>query len=188
MGVSEPHGTTSEKSDSDPSSARFLARTSHRRTAGRLHGYVERADVIIARARPRLDHLCALSLFGGAATCSLDGLDPTLGRSLFVSIRHDCVAVVPRVALGFSALKAFIVVNRQTRKILAEFETREEAEAFRDGLIIARATGKSPLSIRSTLGDCNDQEAGAAGRAEKRGHAGPPLRGKRRRGPRRPGS
>jgi hypothetical protein len=129
-----------------------------------------------------------LSRFGGAATCSLDGLDPTLGRSLFVSIRHDCVAVVPRVALGFSALKAFIVVNRQTRKILAEFETREEAEAFRDGLVSARATGKSPLSIRSTLGDCNDQEAGAARRAEKRGHTGPPLRGKQRRGPRRPGS
>ena len=114
--------------------------------------------------------------------------DPTLGRSLFVSIRRDCVAVVPRVALGFSALKAFIVVNRQTRKILAEFETREEAEAFRDGLISARATGKSPLSIRSTLGDWNDQEAGAARRAEKRGHTGPPLRGKQRRGPRRPGS
>ncbi|SRR6266487_2030998 len=122
------------------------------------------------------------------ATCSLDGPDPTLGRSPFVSIRLDCVAVVPRVALGFSALKAFIVVNRQTRKILAEFETREEAEAFRDGLISARATGKSPLSIRSTLGDGNDQEAGAARRTEKRGRTGHPLRGKRRRGPRRPGS
>jgi hypothetical protein len=67
-------------------------------------------------------------------------------------------------------LKAFIVVNRQTRKILAEFETREEAEAFRDGLISARATGKSPLSIRSTLGDRNDREARAARRAEKGGH------------------
>jgi predicted ATPase len=95
---------------------------------------------------------------------------------------------VPRVAQGFSALKAFIVVNRQTRKILAEFETREEAEAFRDGLISARVTGKSPLSIRSTLGDRNDQEAGAARRAEKRGHTAHHLRGEQRRGPRRPGS
>jgi hypothetical protein len=40
-------------------------------------------------------------------------------------------------------LKAFIVVHRQTRKILGEFETREEAEAFRDGLISARANGKA---------------------------------------------
>jgi hypothetical protein len=30
-------------------------------------------------------------------------------------------------------LKDFIVVNRLTRKIVAEFGTREEAEAFRDG-------------------------------------------------------
>src|SRR5512133_2631185 len=41
------------------------------------------------------------------------------------------------VALGgtatLSAVKAFIIVNRRTRKIVAEFETREEAEAFRDG-------------------------------------------------------
>jgi len=75
-------------------------------------------------------------------------------------------------------LKAFIVVNRQTRKILAEFETREEAEAFRDGLIGAQANGKSQLSIRSTLGERNDQEAGAAHRADKRGRAAHPLRRK----------
>jgi len=85
-------------------------------------------------------------------------------------------------------LKAFIVVNRQTRKILAEFETREEAEAFRDGLIGAQANGKSHLSIRSTLGDRNDQEAGAADRADKRGRTAHPLRRKHRRGPRPPGS
>ena len=91
-----------------------------------------------------------------------------------------------RAALApeLSALKAFIVVNRQTRKVLAEFETREEAEAFRDGLISARATGKTPLSIRSTLGGRNDEEAGAAHRAEKRGHTAHPLRRKQRRGPR----
>src|SRR6266508_1346231 len=97
-------------------------------------------------------------------------------------------AIVPRPPPELSALKAFIVVHRQTRKILAEFETREEAEAFRDGLISTHATGKSPLSIRSTLGDRNDQEAGAAHRAEKREHTAHPLRGTQRRGPRRPGS
>jgi hypothetical protein len=60
-------------------------------------------------------------------------------------------------------LKAFIVVDRRTRKIVAEFGTREEAEAFRDGLISAQANGKSDLSIRSTLGGLSDQEAGARG-------------------------
>jgi hypothetical protein len=35
-------------------------------------------------------------------------------------------------------LKDFIVVNRLTRKMVAEFGTREEAEAFRDGLINAQ--------------------------------------------------
>jgi hypothetical protein len=37
---------------------------------------------------------------------------------------------VPRVAPGFSALKAFIVVNRQTRKILAEFATARKLKLF----------------------------------------------------------
>jgi hypothetical protein len=55
-------------------------------------------------------------------------------------------------------LKPFIVVNRQTRKIVAEFESREEAGAFRDGLINAQATAQSLLSIRSTLGDRNDRK------------------------------
>ena len=58
-------------------------------------------------------------------------------------------------------MKRFIVVNRQTRKIIAEFETREEAEAFRDGLIGARASWKSRLSIRSTLGDRGNEQAAA---------------------------
>jgi hypothetical protein len=66
-------------------------------------------------------------------------------------------------------LKDFIVVNRLTRKIVAEFGTREEAEAFRDGLISAQANGKNDLSIKSTLADSTDQRAGAAQRAEKRG-------------------
>jgi hypothetical protein len=65
---------------------------------------------------------------------------------------------VPRSPPEFSALKAFIVVNRRTRKIVAEFETREEAEAFRDGLISAQANGKSDLSIRSTPGDRTDRK------------------------------
>jgi hypothetical protein len=41
----------------------------------------------------------------------------------------------------FSALKAFIVVNRRTRKIVAEFETREEAEAFRDRRSVRKRMG-----------------------------------------------
>jgi len=109
MGVSEPDGTTSEKSDSDPSSARSLARTSHRRTAGRLHGYVERADVIIARARPRLDHLRTLSLFGGTATRPLfDPLrlrgqserqdDP--GRRRLLLLREGALVPVEVAAFG----------------------------------------------------------------------------------------
>jgi hypothetical protein len=85
------------------------------------------------------------------------------------------------------ALKAFIVVNRRTRKIVAEFGTREEAEAFRDGLISAQANGKSDLSIRSTLGESTDQDARAAQRAEKRGRTAHPLRPKQSRGPSRPG-
>jgi hypothetical protein len=86
-----------------------------------------------------------------------------------------------------SALKAFIVVDRRTRKIVAEFGTREEAEAFRDGLISSQANGKSDLSIRSTLGDSTDQEAGAAQRAEKPRRTAHPLRRKQRRRPRRTG-
>jgi hypothetical protein len=58
-------------------------------------------------------------------------------------------------------LKAFIVVNRRTRKIVAEFGTREEAEAFRDGLITAQANGKSDLSIRSTLAASTDRGSGS---------------------------
>jgi len=75
-------------------------------------------------------------------------------------------------------LKAFIVVNRRTRKIVAEFGTREEAEAFRDGLISAQANRKVDLSIRSTLGDSTHQEAGAAQRAEKRRRTTHPRRRK----------
>jgi hypothetical protein len=86
------------------------------------------------------------------------------------------------------ALKPFIVVNRQTPQILAEFETREEAEAFRDGLSSARTNGKGNLSIRSTHADRNDQEAGATDRADKRGHTARPVRKKQRRRPRRSGS
>jgi hypothetical protein len=86
----------------------------------------------------------------------------------------------------FGVLKDFIVVNRLTRKIVAEFGTREEAEAFRDGLISAQANGKNDLSIRSTLADSTDQRAGAAQRAEKRRRTARP-RQKQRRGPRRPG-
>lgn len=86
-----------------------------------------------------------------------------------------------------SALKAFIVVNRRTRKIVAEFGTREEAEAFRDGLISTQANGKGDLSIRSTLRDSTDEEAGAAQRAEKRRRTAHPLRRKQRRRPRRTG-
>jgi hypothetical protein len=84
-------------------------------------------------------------------------------------------------------LKAFIVVDRRTRKIVAEFATREEAEAFRDGQIGTQANGKSDLSIRSTLADSTDQEAGAAQRAEKRRRTAHPLRRKQRRRPRRTG-
>jgi hypothetical protein len=86
------------------------------------------------------------------------------------------------------ALKPFIVLNRQTRKILAEFETREEAEAFRDGLSSARTNGNSDLSIRSTPGDRNDRKAGATNRPNKRGQTAHPVRKKQRRGPRRPSS
>ncbi len=100
----------------------------------------------------------------------------------------DRAAVVPRVTREFSALKPFIVVNRQTHKIVAEFETREEAEAFRDGLISAQANGKSRLSIRSTLGARNDQEAGVAQRADGRERPAHPVRRRQRRGPRRAGS
>jgi hypothetical protein len=82
-------------------------------------------------------------------------------------------------------LKPFIVVDRQTRKILAEFETREEAEAFRDGLSGARTNGKSDLSIRSTLGDRNEKDAAAT---HRRRHTAQPVRRRQRRRPRGLGS
>jgi hypothetical protein len=109
---------------------------------------------------------------------------PTLGRPSWLASEVGSLVGSPRES---GALKDFIVVNRLTRKIVAEFGTREEAEAFRDGLISAQPNGKSDLSIRSTLGDSTDQEAGAAQRAEKRGRTPHPLRRKQSRGPRRPG-
>jgi hypothetical protein len=104
--------------------------------------------------------------------------------SFLVSIKDSEFAGLPP---EFGVLKDFIVVNRLTRKIVAEFGTREEAEAFRDGLISAQANGKNDLSIRSTLADSTDQRVGAAQRAEKRRRTARPRRRKQRRGPRRPG-
>ena len=83
-------------------------------------------------------------------------------------------------------MKRFIVVNRQTRQILAEFESREEAEAFRDGRVSAHANGKGYLSIRSTLGERDNPQARAVDSADKRGRTAQPLRRKQRRAPRRP--
>src|SRR5947207_1309165 len=79
--------------------------------------------------------------------------------------RAAAVPAQPRV----QPVKPFIVVNRETRKILAEFETREEAAAFRDGLAGGQANGKRALSIRSTLDGRGNQEAGAVDRADRRG-------------------
>jgi hypothetical protein len=108
---------------------------------------------------------------------------PRVELPLLVNIKDsEFAGLLPE----FGVLKDFIVVNRLTRKIVAEFGTREEAEAFRDGLISAQANGKNDLSIRSTRADSTDQRAGAAQRAEKRRRTARPSQ-RQRRGPRRPG-
>jgi alkylated DNA nucleotide flippase Atl1 len=140
----------------------------------------------VSQARNEVDtkrHQNLASPFGGTATRSFVGVDPTLGRPSWLASSVGSLMGQPPES---SDLKAFIVVNRRTRKIVAEFGTREEAEAFRDGLISAQANGKSDLSIRSTLRESTDQEAGAAQRAEKRGRTAHPLRRKQSRGPGRP--
>jgi hypothetical protein len=66
-------------------------------------------------------------------------------------------------------MEPFIIVDRKTRKILARFETREEAEAFRGGLIAADPKAESNLSIRGPLGDQHEPARRAARKSHKRG-------------------
>jgi hypothetical protein len=66
-------------------------------------------------------------------------------------------------------MEPFIVVDRKTRKILARFETREEAEAFRGGRIAADPKAKSTLSIRGPFADQHEPARRAARKSRKRG-------------------
>jgi hypothetical protein len=70
----------------------------------------------------------------------------------------------------------FIIVDRKTRKILARFETREEAEAFRGGLIAADPKAESNLSIRGPFGHQHEPARRAARKPDQRGRP-PRLRG-----------
>ncbi len=66
-------------------------------------------------------------------------------------------------------MERFIVVDRETRKILARFETREEAEAFRGGLIAADPKAEGNLSIREPFADQHEPARRAARKSHQRG-------------------
>jgi len=71
-------------------------------------------------------------------------------------------------------MESFIIVNRRTRKILARFESREEAEAFCAGLITTDPTAESYLSVRKPFGDQKDPSGGAARKTRQATYAPPP--------------
>jgi hypothetical protein len=68
-------------------------------------------------------------------------------------------------------MKAFIVVNRKTRKILARFESREEAEAFRAGLMTAEPKDGRNLGVRGLLEGHREPARRGAGKSPGRRRA-----------------
>jgi hypothetical protein len=83
------------------------------------------------------------------------------------------------LASEVGASQPFVVVDRQTRRIVAGFASREEAEAFREGQIVTDARASRDLSIRAMLPDPREQK----GRPDRPSTSGPRRggRGRRRR-------